>query len=116
MSLSKFIELSGFRGTPGEILAQLNAKTVRVSISEKVTWAGLAGAERLAIADALLSGSVASIEASSPEHSLCTVVLACLQSKPLGTQWKIKRTDGVTVHTTKVLSLDPNAHHVIGVS
>jgi hypothetical protein len=56
------------------------------------------------------------VEASAPEHSLCTVVLAALESSISGTTWTIKRTDGSTTHATKTITADSNADPVTGVS
>jgi hypothetical protein len=72
--------------------------------------------ERNAVADAVLSRDVANAEASAAEHSLCTIVLASLESSISGTTWTIKRTDGETTHATKTLTTDETADPITGVS
>jgi hypothetical protein len=72
--------------------------------------------ERNAVADAVLSRDVANAESSAAEHSLCTIVLASLESSISGTAWTIKRTDGVTTHATKTLTTDETADPITGVS
>ena len=68
------------------------------------------------IADAVLSRNVSSVEGSAGEHTLCTLVLAGLESSVSGTTWTIKRTDGTTTHATKTVATDANADPVTGVS
>jgi hypothetical protein len=69
-----------------------------------------------AIADAVLARDVDQVEASAPEHSLCTVVLAALESQIVGSTWTIKRTDGSTTHATKTVTTDADAEPITGVS
>lgn len=76
----------------------------------------LTSGERNAVADAVLSRDVANAESSAAEHSLCTIVLASLESSINGTTWTIKRTDGVTTHATKTLTTDETADPITGVS
>ena len=76
----------------------------------------LTSGERNALADAVLSRDVANAESSAAEHSLCTIVLASLESSISGTTWTIKRTDGVTTHATKTLTTDETADPITGVS
>ena len=45
------------------------------------------------IADAILSRNVSNVEATAPEHSLATIILATLESSIAGSTWKIKRTN-----------------------
>lgn len=68
------------------------------------------------IADAVLSRSVATVESSASEHSLCTVVLAMLENSISGTTLTIKRSDGSTTHVTKTLSTDVNADPITGIT
>lgn len=93
----------------------LTAFSFSVTVSDK-TGFSLAAAERQDIADAVLGRSVANVEASAAEHSLCTVVLACLESAISGTTWTIKRTNGSTTHATKTVTTDPDADPITGVS
>ncbi|MBN2024954.1 MAG: hypothetical protein JW809_19410 [Pirellulales bacterium] len=68
-----------------------------------------------AIADAVLARSVAAVEGTAPEHSLCTLVLAALESFVVGTTWNIYRTDGETPHAVKTVATDPTAKPITGV-
>lgn len=68
------------------------------------------------IADAVLSRNVSNVEASAGEHTLCTTVLAMLESSISGTTWTIKRTNGSTTHATKTVTTDAAADPVTGVS
>ena len=67
------------------------------------------------IADATLGRNVANIEATAAEHSLCTVVLATLESSISGSTWTIKQTDGTT-HVTKTVTTDAAANPITGVT
>jgi len=67
------------------------------------------------VADALLARSVSHAEAEAAEHSLSTLVLAALESSFSGTTWTIKRTDGLTTHVAKNVTVDPGAAPVTGV-
>ena len=67
------------------------------------------------IADAILSRNVSNVEANAPEHSLATIILATLESSITGSTWKIKRTDGTTVHASKTVTTDPNATPITAV-
>ena len=60
--------------------------------------------------------NVSNVEAAAPEHSLCTIVLAGLESSLSGTTWTIKRTDGSTTHATKTVTADGSASPITGVS
>jgi hypothetical protein len=71
--------------------------------------------DNIAIADAVLTRSVSNVEATAPEHSLATIVLAMLEFNIVGNVLTIKRTDGTTVHYTKTLSTNPNAQRITGV-
>jgi hypothetical protein len=67
-------------------------------------------------ADALLGRSVANSQATAAEWSLCTLVLAALESSIAGSTWTIYRTDGTTVHATKTVTTDAAADPVTGVA
>lgn len=69
-----------------------------------------------AVADAVLARNVSNVEASAPEHSLCTVILGMLESSVSGTTWTIKRSDGSTPHATKTVATDADADPITGVS
>ena len=68
------------------------------------------------IADAVLSRNVSNVESTAGEHTLCTIVLATLESAISGTDWTIKRTDGSTTHATKTLTVLAGASPIVGVA
>jgi len=76
----------------------------------------LTAAERNSVADAVLSRNVSNVEGSAGEHTLCTTVLAMLESSVSDTTWTIKRTDGSTTHATKTVTTDASADPITGVS
>ncbi len=84
-----------------------------VGVQQAVT---LTTAERAAVADAVLARDVGQVEAGAPEHSLCTIVLAALESQIAGSTWTIKRTDGSTTHAAKTVVKDADAEPITGVS
>lgn len=67
------------------------------------------------IADAVLGRNVAEVENAAPLHSLCTIVLAHLESSVTDSQWRIRRTDGTTQHALLAVSTDTAAKPVTGV-
>lgn len=67
------------------------------------------------VADAILTRDVANIEASAPVHSLCTVILAHMQSSVSGNTWNIFRTDGATPHATLQVSAEATDEAITGV-
>ncbi len=69
----------------------------------------------ITIADAVLSRSVANVEGSAAEHTLCTLVLAALEGAISGSTWTIKRSNGSTTHYTKTVTADANASPIVGV-
>lgn len=95
-------------GTSGVIVASLAANSV--------TAASIAADAANEIADAILGRSVSNVEATAGEHTLCTVVLAMLESSMSGSTWTIKRTDGSTTHATKTVATDAAADPITGVS
>ena len=76
----------------------------------------LSTATQQAIADEILQRNVSNVEASAGEHTLCTVVLAMLESSISGTTLTIKETDGSTTHVTKTLTTDSGAEPITGIS
>jgi len=76
----------------------------------------LTDAQVLAVADALIGRSVSTAEATAAEHSLCTLILAALESAVEDTTWTIKRTDGTTTHATKTVTKQAGASPITGVS
>ena len=69
----------------------------------------------ITIADAVLSRSVATVEGSAAEHTLCTLVLAALEGAISSNTWTIKRSNGSTTHYTKTVTADANASPIVGV-
>jgi hypothetical protein len=65
------------------------------------------------IADTILSRNVSNVEATAGEHTLATAVLSMLEWEISGSNLIIKRTDGTTVHYTKVLSSATGGTNVI---
>ena len=97
------------------------ADLIKVDTSAILDDTGTSGvtistAQAQAIADEILKRSVSTGEATAAEHSLATIILSILESSRSATTWTIKRTDGLTPHLTKTLSLDGTALPVTGVS
>ena len=78
----------------------------------------LSYAQRTAIADAVLSRSASSVEATAGEHSLCYVILAMSESNTTAHSGKLTvfRTDGVTEFVQKSLTSLNGAAPITGVS
>lgn len=68
------------------------------------------------VADTVLSRSVSNVETSAAEHSLCTIILAGLESIISGTTWTIHRTDGTTTYLTKTVTTDNTASPIVAVT
>jgi hypothetical protein len=79
-------------------------------------WAGSTAPTATTIADAVLSRGASNVEASAGEHTLCTVILATLESRVSGSTWTIKRTDGTTTHASKTVTTDAAANPITEVS
>lgn len=86
-----------------------------VEVTGSITSGTLEADAANEIADAILSRNVSNVEATAPEHSLATIILATLESSIAGSTWKIKRTNGTTVHASKTVTTDPNATPIIAV-
>lgn len=84
--------------------------------ANSVSAAVLANDAALEIADELLKRNVSNVEATAPEHSLATVILALLEFSISGTTLTIKRTDGSTTHFTKTLTSSPGADPITGLT
>lgn len=76
----------------------------------------IAASERDAVADAVLTRDVSNVEATAPEHSLCTTILAGLEFSVSGTTLTIFRTDGTTTHATKTLTTAASAEPITSVT
>jgi hypothetical protein len=100
--------------TVAGVTARTVVMTFRVLAAETTT--GKIPVDDAAIADAVLARDMSEVEAEAPEHSLCTVVLAALESSISSTEWIIKRTDGATTHVTKTVTTDEDAEPITGVS
>lgn len=85
---------------------------VTVSTNNDKTGYALTSGERTSVADAILSRSVATVEATTPEHSLATVVLAMLEWGIASGVLTVYRTDGTTPHLTKAVTSSINAYPV----
>ena len=66
-------------------------------------------------ADAILSRGVSNVQGTADTTSLCTVVLAMLESSISGTTWTIRKTDGTTF-VTKTLTTAASADSITGVT
>lgn len=97
------------------ILADTGTDGVVVASASKTGYA-LSSAGNNSVADAVLSRDVDQVEGSANEHTLCTIVLAMLESSIASTTWTIKRTDGSTTHATKTVTADADADPITGVS
>ena len=86
-----------------------------VEVTGTITAGTIAEDAANEIADAILSRNVSNVEAAAPEHSLATIILATLESSIAGSTWKIKRTDGTTVHASKTVTTDANATPIVAV-
>jgi hypothetical protein len=63
----------------------------------------------------ILARGVSHSELAAEEFSLCTVILATLQSAIAGGTWTIKRTDGTTTHATRTVTEDADSNPIVGV-
>jgi hypothetical protein len=101
------------------VRAELAVELARIDVtvgSRLATIAYTAPPTASTIADMLLGRSVSNVEATASEHSICTLVLAALESSVIGTSWTIKRTDGTTTHATKTVTTDASAEPITGVA
>ena len=105
---------TGFNTVVPPSLAQFNARTI-VSANYFVVSDYTTPPTAIENADALLGRNVSNVEATAPEHSLCTIILATLESSISDTTWTILRSDGSTTHATKTVSTDADANPIVGV-
>lgn len=89
--------------------------TAAAIATDAIGSAELAATAANEIADAVLSRNVSNVEATAPEHSLCTVALAMLENTISGTTLTIRRTDGSTTHYTKTLTTSAGADPITGI-
>lgn len=97
------------------VLNTVNQNVSHILIYNNVSGVPLTVAERNSIADAILQRSMSFVEDSSTEYTLCTLVLAGLNSNVAGTTRFIKKTDG-TSYTTQNVDVDAAAVPITGVS
>jgi len=68
------------------------------------------------IAASVLAFDISIVEKSAPVYSLCTVILAHLQSAVDGSSWTIYRTDGLTQHALRNVTASEESIPITGVS
>jgi hypothetical protein len=96
----------------GSVQGNLTASTNHYLKVDMEEWRG---GNPSGIADSILMRDVSGIEAQMPEHSLGTIILAMLENTISGTTLTIRRTDGVTTHITKTLTVDAAANPITGI-
>jgi hypothetical protein len=98
----------------GPTHAELTAELATADDATLAAIAALSIPTAIQNADALLIRNVSNVEASAPEHSLCTMILAGMEFSIVGTTLTIKRTDGTTTHFTKTLAKTPGDDPIRG--
>ena len=95
-----------------------NFSTLSIDSTGKVTYVNAAPPTTAAIADAVLSRDVASVEATAAEHSLCYLVLAAGESNTVDHAGflTVYRTDGETEFCQKKLTSSAGAQAITGIS
>jgi len=112
--LVKFYRASAPATTLG--MAALNPREAENLDAKVSTGVTLSAPVLLAIADALLGRSVATVEGTASENSLAELILAMLESATAGTVWTIRKTDGATTFNVRTVTLDDTARPVTGVT
>jgi hypothetical protein len=97
------------------VLNTVNQNVSHILIYNNTSGVPLTVAERNAIADAILQRSMSFIEDTSTEYTLCTLVLAGLNSNVAGTTRFIKKTDG-SAYVSQTVTTDAAALPITGVS
>ena len=113
VAISTRLATSGYTAPDNTSITAIKAKTDNLPASPAATG-DIPSATT--IADAVLGRSVATVQATAAEWSLCTLVLAALESSIVGSTWTIYRTDGTTPHATKTITTDAAAEPVTGVA
>ncbi|MDO4629802.1 MAG: hypothetical protein Q4C70_11520 [Planctomycetia bacterium] len=80
------------------------------------TYAGLLSLNANSIASAVLACDISNVESTAPLYSLCTIILAHLQSSVNGNTWTIYRTNGLTEHATRTIHAEEDSPPISGVS
>ena len=101
-------------GSLGKAISDIETDVTSILGDTSTDGVVISAVQAQAIADEVLSRSVANVEATAAEHTLATIVLAMLESERGGTTWTIRKTGG-TPHVVKSLVLDQNALPVIEV-
>ncbi len=79
-------------------------------------YSGLLTLNANSIAAGVLAYDISNVESSAPIFSLCTEILAHLQSSISGSTWTIYRTNGVTQHASRTIAASDESTPVTGVS
>lgn len=99
------------------VLAGVSSTSGVSIIPLAVTFESISEDEQNAVADAVLSRNVSSVEDSAGDHSLCFVVLAMSESNTLDNTGKLTvyKTDGSTEFVQKTITTDADAEAVTGI-
>lgn len=104
-------------GTVGKTLADILADSNQLVADDiPALIAGLNDPTAAAIAQAVLSQDVATIEDTAAVDSLAAIILATLYGEVSGTTFNIYKTDGATIFSTKTVVLSPTADPITKVS
>lgn len=79
-------------------------------------YSSLAALNASSIASAVLGYDISNVESTAPLFSLCTIILAHLQSSVDGSTWTIYRTNGTTQHAARTVSSSDDSVPITGVS
>ncbi len=79
-------------------------------------YSGLLSLDADSIASAVLACDISNVENVAPLYSLCTIILAHLQSSVNGNAWTIYRTNGITEHARRTVQVEENSAPISGVS
>lgn len=80
------------------------------------SYASLLSLSPASIAASVLAFDISNVESIAPVYSLCTVILAHLQSAVDGSSWTIYRTDGLTQHALRNVTASEESIPITGVS
>lgn len=97
------------------VLDTVNQNVSYILIYNNTSGVPLTSAERNSIADAILQRSMSFVEDSATEYTLCTLILAGLNSSVAGTTRTIRKTDAST-YITQTVTTDAAAEPITGVS
>ena len=97
------------------VLDTINQNVSYILIYNNNSGVPLTAAERNSIADAILQRSMSFVEDTSTEYTLCTLILAGLNSNVAGNTRFIKKTDN-SAYVSQTVTTDAAAVPIIGVS